>query len=92
VHAACGLLIALLFVLLALPPLLGLFGRRLFWPFIPRRGADAAVTAGVWHSIADWVTGHAGRVAVNNRGAVSATGHRFVRHTGRVVARPNSSG
>jgi len=64
VHAACGLLIALLFVLLALPPLLVLFGRRLFWPFIPRRGADAAVTVGVWHSIADWVTGHAGRVAV----------------------------
>ncbi|PXX10251.1 MMPL family transporter [Mycolicibacterium moriokaense] len=64
VHAACGLLIALFFALLALPPLLGLFGRRLFWPFIPRRGADTAVTAGVWQRIADWVTGHAGRVAV----------------------------
>jgi RND superfamily putative drug exporter len=63
-HAACGLLIALLFALFALPPLLGLFGRRLFWPFIPRPGADTAVTAGVWHSIADWVTSHAGRVVV----------------------------
>jgi RND superfamily putative drug exporter len=29
-HAACGLLVALVFVLLVLPPLLGLFGRRLF--------------------------------------------------------------
>jgi putative drug exporter of the RND superfamily len=64
VHAACGLLVAVLFVLFVLPPLLGLFGRRLFWPFIPRRGADTAVTAGVWHRIADWVTGHAGRVTV----------------------------
>jgi RND superfamily putative drug exporter len=64
VQAACGLLIAVLLVLLVLPPLLALFGRRLFWPFIPHRGADTAVTGGVWHRIAKWVTGHAGRVAV----------------------------
>lgn len=64
VHAACGLLIAALFVILMLPPLLSLLGRQLFWPFIPRRGARTAVTTGVWHRIADWVTGHAGRVAV----------------------------
>jgi putative drug exporter of the RND superfamily len=37
VHAACRLLVAVLFVLLVLP-LPGLFGRRLFWPFIPRGG------------------------------------------------------
>jgi RND superfamily putative drug exporter len=65
VHAACGLLVALVFVLLVLPPLLGVFGRRLFWPFIPRRGERTAVTTGVWHGIAAWVTGHAGRVAVS---------------------------
>jgi putative drug exporter of the RND superfamily len=65
VHAACGLLVAVLFVLFVLPPLLRLFGRRLFWPFIPRRGDRTAVTAGVWHSIADWVTGHAGRIAAS---------------------------
>ena len=53
-HAACGLLVALVFVLLVLPPLLGLFGRRLFWPFIPRRGDQTAVTTGVWHGIAAW--------------------------------------
>jgi len=63
-HAACGLLIALLFALFALPALLGLFGRRLFWPFIPGRGADTAVSAGIWHSIADWITSHAGRVVI----------------------------
>jgi RND superfamily putative drug exporter len=48
-----------------LPPLLGVFGAKLFWPFIPRRGEPTAVTTGVWHSIADWVTRHAGRVAVS---------------------------
>jgi RND superfamily putative drug exporter len=63
-HAACGLLVALVFVLLVLPPLLVVFGRKLFWPFIPRRGNHAAVTTGVWHGIADWVTAHAARVAV----------------------------
>ena len=66
VHAACGLVVALLLVLLVLPPLLSLFGTRLFWPFIPRQGARPAVTTGVWHGIAEWVTGRAGRVAVTS--------------------------
>lgn len=63
VHAACGLVIAVLFVVVVLPPLLRVFGRRLFWPFIPRRGGTAAVTTGVWHRVADWVADHAARVA-----------------------------
>ena len=63
-HAACGLIIAVALVLLVLPPLLSLFGTRLFWPFIPRPGPRAQLTVGVWHSIADRVTRHAGRVAV----------------------------
>ena len=62
-HAACGLLIAVLFVLLVLPPVLRVFGRRLFWPFIPRGGDPSAVTTGVWHRTAAWVADHAGRVA-----------------------------
>ena len=66
VHAACGLVVAVLLVLLVLPPLLSLFGRRLFWPFIPRPGAGTAATTGVWHGIAERVTGHAGRVAVTS--------------------------
>jgi RND superfamily putative drug exporter len=74
VHAACGLLIALRFALFALPPLLGLFGRRLFWPFSPRRGADTAVTAGLWHGIADWVTSHAGRVVVTTVAVLALLG------------------
>ena len=65
VHAACGLVIAVTSVLLLLPPLLRLFGRRLFWPFIPGRGDRSAAATGVWHGIADWVTGHAGRIAAS---------------------------
>ncbi|MBU3750226.1 MAG: MMPL family transporter [Mycobacterium sp.] len=64
VEAASGLVVAAVFVLLVLPPLLGLFGRKLFWPFVPQPGTGEITTTGVWHRIADWVSGHAGRVAV----------------------------
>lgn len=64
-QAACGLVVAAVFVLGALPPLLALFGPKLFWPFIPRRHAhDASPDAGVWYRVATWVSNHAGRVAV----------------------------
>jgi len=55
VQAASGLVVAAVFVLLVLPPLLGLFGTRLFWPFIPRVGAKALTDSGIWHRIADGV-------------------------------------
>jgi RND superfamily putative drug exporter len=64
VQAASGLLVAAVFVLLALPPLLALFGPKLFWPFIPRAGAEEIADAGAWHRVADWVSRHAGRVTV----------------------------
>lgn len=64
VHAACGLVIALVFVLMVLPPLLRILGRRLFWPSIPRLGNPSVDTTGVWHRTAVWVVEHAGRVAV----------------------------
>lgn len=38
VPAALGLLIALAAVLLVLPPVLAVCGRRIFWPFVPRSG------------------------------------------------------
>ncbi|MDQ1305769.1 MAG: putative drug exporter of the superfamily [Actinomycetota bacterium] len=63
VQAAAGLVVAAIFVLLVLPPLLALFGPKLFWPFIPRAGTEELTTTGAWHRIADWVSGHAGRVA-----------------------------
>lgn len=65
VQAAAGLVVAAVFVLLVLPPLLGLFGRRLFWPFIPETGshARALTESGVWHRVAAGVARRPGRVA-----------------------------
>jgi RND superfamily putative drug exporter len=64
VQAAAGLVVAAVYVLLVLPPLLALFGKRLFWPFIPQVGANPLTETGVWHRIAD---------AVARRPAVVAT-------------------
>lgn len=64
VQAASGLVVAAVFVLLVLPPLLRLFGKRLFWPFIPRTGATPLTDSGIWHRIADAVARRPGRVAV----------------------------
>lgn len=64
VQAAAGLVVAAVFVLLVLPPLLALFGRKLFWPFIPEPGGQEITTTGAWHRVADWMSAHAGRVAV----------------------------
>ena len=64
VQAASGLVVAAVFVLLVLPPLLALFGSRLFWPFIPRVGAKPLTDSGIWHRIATAVARRPGRVAV----------------------------
>lgn len=63
-QAAGGLLLAALFVLVVLPPLLALCGPRLFWPFVPRPAQHAAEEIGVWYRVADWVARYAGPVAV----------------------------
>ena len=62
VQAASGLVVAAVYVLLVLPPLLALFGRRLFWPFVPQVGAKPLTDSGVWHRVADAVARHPGRV------------------------------
>jgi RND superfamily putative drug exporter len=64
VQAASGLLVAAVFVLLVLPPLLALFGPKLFWPFIPRAGTEEVTDTEAWQRVADWVSHHAGRVTV----------------------------
>jgi putative drug exporter of the RND superfamily len=56
--AACGLVVAAVSVLVVLPPLLGLCGRRLFWPFIPQTDGHLdrdSVDSGPWHRIAESV-------------------------------------
>jgi RND superfamily putative drug exporter len=64
VQAAAGLVVAAVFVLLVLPPLLALFGKRLFWPFIPQTGAKPLTDSGIWHRIAESVARRPGRVAI----------------------------
>ncbi|MDO2382092.1 MMPL family transporter [Mycobacterium avium subsp. hominissuis] len=60
--AACGLVIAAVSVLVVLPPLLAVCGRRLFWPFIPM---DRPPTeSGAWRRVAEWVAGRPAPVAV----------------------------
>ncbi|MGV2985293.1 MMPL family transporter [Microbacterium sp. AGC85] len=51
ISSAVGLLIALGAVLFALPPLLAVCGRRVFWPFVPKPGARTEHAA-VWKGIA----------------------------------------
>ena len=53
--AASGLVVAAVFVLLVLPPLLALFGKKLFWPFVPRPGTPDTVETGPWHRVAEAV-------------------------------------
>lgn len=68
-QAAAGLVVAAIFVLLVLPPFLGLFGKKLFWPFIPQVGDKALTDNGVWHRVAAWVAKRPAWVAA---GALSA--------------------
>jgi RND superfamily putative drug exporter len=53
---AMGIAMAMLSMLTILPALLAIFGRRAFWPFIPRVGsAGTDETHGVWRRIAERV-------------------------------------
>jgi RND superfamily putative drug exporter len=45
---AIGIATALAYALLVLPAALVLFGRRLFWPFVPQVGAADPARSGVW--------------------------------------------
>jgi putative drug exporter of the RND superfamily len=53
---ALGIALAMISMLTILPALLTVFGRRAFWPFIPRFGTEGPdVTHGVWRRVAEWV-------------------------------------
>ncbi|GBE66322.1 membrane protein [Mycobacterium sp. MFM001] len=64
VLAACGLVVAAVSVLVVLPPVLALCGRRLFWPLIPHPGDDPGVESGPWHRVAESVARRPALVAV----------------------------
>ncbi|WP_197694602.1 MMPL family transporter [Mycobacterium sp. 852002-51971_SCH5477799-a] len=72
--AACGLVVAAVSVLVILPALLAVCGRRLFWPFIPHDGDDGTLDSGGWHRVAEWVGGRPALVAAVAIAALVALG------------------
>ncbi len=54
--AGCGMVVAAVSVLVVLPPLLALCGRRLFWPFVPHIGDGTPLDSGPWHRVAEAVS------------------------------------
>ena len=48
---AAGVVVAMLFALFVLPAALVLFGRGLFWPYVPRFGSENKAHYGVWFKL-----------------------------------------
>ncbi len=61
---ALGILTALIFALGVLPPALLLFGRKLFWPVVPRYGTENPALSGGWSRIGRAVTERPALVSV----------------------------
>lgn len=53
---ATGIVVALAFALLVLPAAMVLFGRRLFWPFVPKVGQADPTRTGFWSKVGGVVT------------------------------------
>lgn len=55
VVGSLGVLAALLSMTMVLPALLVVFGRRLFWPFIPNVGDEVKESSGFWVRLGRWI-------------------------------------
>lgn len=64
IACAAGVVIAMLFATTVLPAALVLFGRGLFWPYVPRVGTESIVERGVWRRLGTTVSRRPGVVAV----------------------------
>ncbi|WP_448073114.1 MMPL family transporter [Georgenia yuyongxinii] len=75
IPAAMGLLVALAAVLFGLPPLLAVFARKIFWPFIPRPGVTPR-QGRAWRAVASHVVRRPGTSLLSALAllAVMATG------------------
>lgn len=58
IAGALGIAIALLYGLVVLPAALVVFGRWLFWPFVPYSGTTDPTKEGIWSRVATTVTRH----------------------------------
>lgn len=56
IACAVGIVIAMIFALLVLPAALVLFGRRLFWPYVPRFGSENPSQKGLWSKLGTGVS------------------------------------
>ncbi len=61
---ALGIATAVAYALLVLPAAMTCFGRRLFWPFVPRVGQDDPTRTGLWAKVGAAVTARPAVVAV----------------------------
>ncbi len=61
---AIGIVTAVVFALLVLPAAMTIFGRRLFWPFVPRVGDHEPTQDGFWAGVAGFVTSRPAKVSV----------------------------
>lgn len=61
---AVGIVVAMIFALFVLPAALLLFGRGLFWPYIPRYGSPDAISRSVWGKLGRAVSRRPAIVAV----------------------------
>lgn len=63
---AVGVAVSMLVILTFLPALLVLFGRRIFWPFVPHFGSEVVETKGVWGKVANQVGTHPRRLWIGS--------------------------
>jgi len=61
---AAGVVVAMLFALFVLPAALVLFGRGLFWPYVPRFGSEGTSHRGIWFRLGTAVSRRPVAVAV----------------------------
>ena len=56
IACATGIVIAMIFALFVLPATLVVFGRGLFWPYLPKFGTQGSTERGVWHRLGTLVS------------------------------------
>lgn len=56
IACAAGIVVAMLFALMVLPAALVLFGRKLFWPYVPFFGSEDRLANGFWHRLGTGVS------------------------------------
>jgi putative drug exporter of the RND superfamily len=84
---AMGIAMAMISMLTMLPALLTAFGRRAFWPFIPRVGSEGTdETHGLWSRIAQWVARGPRRVWIGSTAVLAVMAIGLVQLNGDLTS------